>query len=204
MSTRTAEVDAYIEKAQPFARPILNKIRTLFHRGCPQVEEKLKWSHPSFEYKGMLGGMAAFKQHVSWGFWKAALLNDPHGVMKSDASSPMGGGSPRALSELPSDQIILDLLKQAIELNEKGVKLPKRSGKRKPPAKVPADLSAALKKNAKAAATFEDFSPSHKREYIEWITEAKQDETRKRRLAQAIEWMAQGKARNWKYMNSKR
>src|SRR5436190_15349719 len=108
MSTRTPQVDAYIEKAQPFARPILNKIRTLFHRGCPQLEEKLKWSHPSFEYKGMLGGMAAFKQHVSWGFWKAALLKDPHGVMKSDASSPMGGGSPRALSELPSDRIILD------------------------------------------------------------------------------------------------
>jgi uncharacterized protein YdeI (YjbR/CyaY-like superfamily) len=204
MGKRIPEVDAYIDRAQPFARPILKKLRTLFHKACPRLEEKIKWGMPSFEYKGLLGGMAAFKHHVSWGFWKASLLNDPKGIMKSSASSPMSGGSPKELSELPDEDYILDLVRQAVVLNDRGVKIPKRSGKPKPAAKVPPDLLAALKKNAKARATFEQFSPSHRREYIEWITEARQDETRKRRLAQAIEWMAEGKPRNWKYMNAKK
>ena len=97
MGTKTSQVDAYIEQAKPFARPILKKIRALFHRGCPQLEEKLKWSHPSFEYKGMFGGMAAFKEHAVWGLWKAALVNDPHKAMETDPNSPMGGGFGRWL-----------------------------------------------------------------------------------------------------------
>jgi uncharacterized protein YdeI (YjbR/CyaY-like superfamily) len=201
MQTKSKEVDAYIAKAQPFARPILAKVRELFHKGCPELEEKLKWGHPSFEYKGMLGGMAAFKQHVAWGLWKASLLNDPHGIMKDDASSPMSAGKPAKVSDLPADRLILDLIRQAVDLNERGVKLPMRSGKKKPPPRVPADLAAALKKNAKAATVFAAFSPSNKRDYVEWITGAKQKQTRLRRLAQAIEWIAQGKPRNWKYMN---
>jgi len=203
MGIKTSEVDAYIERAQPFARPILKKLRALFHKGCPKLEEKIKWGMPSFEYKGMLGGIAGFKHHASWGFWKASLIKDPNGVMKSDTNSPMAGGSPKALSDLPKDKYILDLIRQAVELNDRGVKIPKRIGKPKPPPKVPAALSAALKKSAKARATFEAFSPSHKREYIEWIIEAKQDATRQRRIAQAIEWMSEGKPRNWKYMDCK-
>jgi uncharacterized protein YdeI (YjbR/CyaY-like superfamily) len=149
--------------------------------------------------------MAAFKNHVSWGFWKSALLDDPHGVMRSDASSSMSGGKPSALEQLPSDRIILDLLSQAVALNESGAKAPSREKKPpKPPAKVPADLAKALKSNADAAATFKAFSNSHKREYIEWITEAKQPDTRQRRLTQTIEWLAEGKPRNWKYMNCRK
>jgi uncharacterized protein YdeI (YjbR/CyaY-like superfamily) len=201
MATKTAEIDAYIEKAQPFARPILKKVRSLFHKACPQLEEKLKWGHPSFEYKGMLGGMAAFKQHAVWGLWKASLINDPNNAMASDASSTMGGGKLSSVDDLPDDEILLDLIHQAKDLNDRGVKLPIRSDRKpKPPPKVPADLGAALKKNSKAAATFAHFSPSHKREYVEWITEAKQEETRRKRLTQAMEWIAQGKPRNWKYM----
>ena len=201
MAIRTAEVDAYIEKAQPFARPILRRIRALFHKACPQLEEKLKWGHPSFEYKGMLGGMAAFKKHAVWGLWKAALINDPTNAMASDASSPKRGGKLSSVDDLPKDEILLDLIRQAKDLNDRGVKLPIRSDRKpKPPPKVPADLATALKKNSKAAATFADFSPSHQREYVEWITEARQDETRRRRIDQAIQWMAQGKPRNWKYM----
>jgi len=204
MGKRAPQIDAYIEKAQPFARPILKKVRTLFHKACPNVEETLKWSHPSFQYKGMLGGMAAFKKHAVWGLWKASLINDPHKAMETDPNSPMGGRNITSVGDLPSDNILLDLISQAVELNEKGVKVAKPRAKPKPPAKVPSDLAAALKKSAKAAATFEEFSPSHKREYIEWITEAKQEETRQRRLAQAIEWMAQGKPRNWKYMDCRK
>jgi uncharacterized protein YdeI (YjbR/CyaY-like superfamily) len=164
------------------------------------VEERIKWGAPNFEYKGLLGGFAAFKQHVGWGLWKAKLLKDPHGVVLTDASSIMGTGKPTSVKELPPDDVIVALIKQAADLNERGVKTPGRGSnvKRAPP-KTPPDLAAALKKNAKAASTFKGFSPSCKREYIEWITEAKQDATRQRRLAQAIEWMAEGKSRNWKY-----
>src|SRR5262245_38242628 len=166
MAKRTREFDAYIEKAQPFARPILKKVRGLFHKACPSLEEKLKWGHPSFEYKGMLGGMAAFKQHAVWGLWKSQLISDPTGAMGDEMEQGMGGPKLLSIQDLPADNVLLDLIRQGVELNEKGVKVPMRKGKPKPPAKVPPELVAALKKNAKAAATFEDFSPSHKREYI--------------------------------------
>jgi hypothetical protein len=200
MGTRTPEFDAYIEKAQPFAKPILKKVRSLFHKACPDVVEVLKWSHPSFEYKGILGGMAAFNQHAVWMLWKGKLVSDPTHALGGDD----GRGHLKSVGDLPPDNVMLDLIAQAVDLNEKGVKVEKRKSKPKPAAKVPGDLAAVLKKNSKAAAAFEQFSPSHKREYIEWITEAKQEETRKRRLAQAIEWIAQGKPRNWKYMNCKK
>ena len=201
MAKRPANVDEYIANAQPFAQSILTKLRALFHRACPPIEERLKWGMPSFEYKGIVGGMAAFKQHVSWGLWKAALIDDPTGAMKSDASSAMGGGKLTSVADLPPDRVMLNLIQQAVDLNERGVKLPQRSAAaRKPPPKIPPDLAAALKKNSKAAAAYDTFPPSHQREYIEWITEAKQPQTRQRRLKQAIEWMSQRKPRNWKYM----
>jgi uncharacterized protein YdeI (YjbR/CyaY-like superfamily) len=200
MANTSPQVDAYIAKSAAFAQPILIKLRALFHRACPGIEEKLKWGVPSFEYKGMVGGMAAFNKHLTWGLWKAKLLNDPRGILNDHAGS-MGGGKITDVSQLPSDKLILDLIRQAVQLNEQGVKLPRPESKKRPPPKTPPDLAGALRKNAKASATFEAFSPSHKREYIEWITEAKQDETRQRRLKQAIDWLAQGKPRNWKYMN---
>lgn len=194
------EVDAYIARSAPFAQPILKKLRMLFHHGCPGLEEKIKWGCPSFEYKGMLCGMAAFKKHVAWGFWKAKLLKDPKGILKSTASSPMGGGSPTSVDELPPDAVLLGLIRQAVALNEAGVKLPAARKKQRPPLKVPADLTSALKKRPAASRTFAGFSPSHKREYVEWITQAKRPETRAARITQAVEWMADGKPRNWKYM----
>jgi uncharacterized protein YdeI (YjbR/CyaY-like superfamily) len=198
MPNRSPEVDAFIAQAAPFAQPILIKLRDLFHRASPKIEERLKWGMPSFEYKGIVGGMAAFKKHATWGLWKTSLVKDPKGILKGPESS-MGGGRYTDLSQLPADKDIIHLIKQVVALNEQGVKVEKPKGNKRPPPKTPPDLAAALKKNARACATFEAFSPSHKREYIEWIADAKQEETRKRRLAQAIEWMAQGKARNWKY-----
>jgi uncharacterized protein YdeI (YjbR/CyaY-like superfamily) len=192
-------VDAYIAKSADFARPILKRLRALMHKACPTVEETMKWGVPHFEYKGVIAGMAAFKQHAAFGFWKRRLMKDPAGFF-SQGESGMGGRKIRSLDELPSDTVLLGYIREAVALNEQGVRVP-RSTRKKPPVKAPPYLAAALKKNAKARKSFENFSPSQQREYVEWLTDAKQEATRERRLATAIDWMAQGKTRNWKYQN---
>jgi uncharacterized protein YdeI (YjbR/CyaY-like superfamily) len=199
VSNRSPAFDAYIAKSAEFARPILKKLRDLFHKGCPQIQETMKWSAPFFEYMGVVAGMAAFKSHIRFGFWKGKLLSDSHGP-----APRMGDTKITDISQLPPDDVLLGYIREAVALNEQGVKRPPpRRKARKEALKVPAYLQAALKKNPKARATFQAFSPSHKREYIEWLTEAKQEETRQKRLATAIEWMAEGKPRMWKYMQKK-
>lgn len=192
-------VDAYIRKAAPYARPILKKFRALFHRACPDIEETMKWSFPHFEYRGIVGSMAAFTQHATFGFWKASLMNDPYGLLGSAGETAMGRAKFTDVSELPPDMILLEYIREAVALNKQGVKVEKPKREKKPEAEVPADLRAALKKNKKALDIFEAFSPSHRREYVEWISEAKQETTRKNRVAQAVEWIAAGKSRHWKY-----
>lgn len=201
MGKRIPQVDAYIAKSAPFARPILEKVRRLFHEGCPGLEEKIKWGMPSFEYQGMLGGMAAFKAHATFGFWRQKEIPDPERLLKT--KSPMGAGKFADVSELPSDEVLLRYVRRAAELNESGVKAPRPKPKPKAALKAPPWFTAALKKSPKAKATFDGFPPSHQREYLEWLVEAKQEETRQRRLAQAIEWMEEGKPRNWKYMKKR-
>ncbi len=202
MGTKSPRVDAYIEKAAPFAKPILKKLRTLFHKASPDLKESIKWGHVSFEHKGIVGGFAAFKQHVSWGMWKAALLKDPKGAMNNEGGSSMSGGKYAHVSELPADDYVIDLIRQAIELNDKEVKVPARSNpKPKPAIAVPRELVAAFKSAPKAKTFFDGLAPSCRREYLEWITEAKRDETRDKRIATAIEWLSEGKKRNWKYEN---
>jgi hypothetical protein len=192
-------VDVYIAKSADFARPILMRLRALMHKACPTVEETIKWGVPHFEYKGVFAGMAAFKQHAAFGFWKRRLMKDPAGFF-SKGESGMGGRKIRSLDELPSDTVLLGYIREAVALNEQGARVP-RSTRKRPPVRVPAYLAAALKRNAKARRTFGNFSASQRREYVEWLTDAKQEATRERRLASAIEWMAEGKARNWKYQN---
>ena len=201
MGTRDPRVDAYIAKSADFAQPILRHLRETVHEACPEVEETMKWSSPHFMYHGMLAGMAAFKHHCAFGFWKGKLIVGTNG---GSADRAMGQfGRIEKLSDLPPRKVLHDYIRQAMELNETGTKVPAR-GKATAPRRVvvPADVSAALAKNRKAKGTFDGFSPSHRREYIEWITEAKTDETRQRRLKQAIEWMAEGKPRNWKYIKA--
>ena len=192
-------IDAYIEKSADFSKPILNHIREVVHAACPDVEETLKWNAPTFMHQGILCAMAAFKEHVIFNLWKGSL------IVASDKDTVAMGqfGRLKKVSDLPSQKILTGYIRKAMALNEAGVKTPKV---RKPglprkaiPVEPPPDLAAALKKNAKARATFGAFSPSHKREYIEWIVEAKRDETRQRRLSQTIEMLAEGKTRNWKY-----
>jgi hypothetical protein len=192
-------VDAYIAKSADFARPILKRLRALMHKACPQVEETIKWGVPHFEYQGVIAGMAAFKQHAAFGFWKRRLMKDPAGFF-SKGESGMGGRKIRSMDELPSDTALLGYIREAVALNQQGVKVP-RPTRKKPPVKAPPYLAAALKKNARARKTYENFSPSQKRDYVVWLTDAKQEATRERRLATAIEWMAEGKSRNWKYQN---
>ena len=201
MKDDAQKVDAYIAKAAPFAQPILKKLRALFHKACPQIEETIKWGVPHFDYKGVVAGMAAFKNHASFGFWKGKLLSDPLKLFQGVGNGAMGGLRLHSVKDLPSDQDLLEYIREAVRLNDEGIKAPRPKRAAKKPATVPPDLRAALKTNKKALATFEAFSPSHKREYVEWITEAKQDATRAKRLATTIEWLAEGKPRNWKYMN---
>jgi hypothetical protein len=192
-------VDAYIAKSADFARPILKRLRALMHKACPKVDETLKWGVPHFEYQGVIAGMAAFKQHAAFGFWKRQLMKDPAGFF-AKGESGMGGRKIRSIDELPSDTVLLGYIREAVALNQQGVKVP-RPTRKKPPPRTPPYLAAALKKNARARKTYENFSPSQKRDYVVWLTDAKQEATRERRLATAIEWMAEGKSRNWKYQN---
>ncbi|MBI1831118.1 MAG: YdeI/OmpD-associated family protein [Planctomycetes bacterium] len=205
MKNRSPEFDAYIEKSAKFARPILKKIRALYHKACPQIEEKMKWGFPHFEYQGIVGSMAAFKNHAAYGFWKARLLKDPQNLLAMMAKASMGHAKITSIDELPPDRILVAYICEAVALNQQGIKLPARKKTKRPKEViVPADLAAALKQNRKALATFEAFSPSHKREYVNWITAAKKAETRERRLATAIEWMAEGKSHNWRYQSKQK
>ena len=197
MVTKDPRVDAYVEQAADFAKPILRHLRATVHAACPDVVETIKWGHPQFEYKGPFCGMAAFKAHAVFGFWKHALVvTDDDGRSKE----AMGGfGRLTSVADLPSKAALARYLKKAIALNDQGIKVPRtKTGPRKP-VRTPKELTAALATNAKARATWEAFSPSHRREYAAWIAEAKGADTRQRRLDTTLAWLAEGKKRNWKY-----
>jgi uncharacterized protein YdeI (YjbR/CyaY-like superfamily) len=198
MGTKDPRVDEYIANAAPFAQPILVKLRAIVHEACPDVEETIKWRMPSFEYKGLLCGMAAFKQHCTFGFWKHKEV-----VGDDRAREAMGSfGCIRKPADLPPKRELVGYIKKAMALNDSPVKTPRLlKHPKKPPPAMPDDLAAALKRNKAARTTFEKFPPSHRREYIEWIVEAKREETRAKRLATTLEWLAEGKTRNWKYEN---
>lgn len=202
MPTKDPRIDLYIYNAADFARPILLHLRELIHVACPDVQETIKWSFASFDYKGPMCSMASFKQHCAFGFWKASLMKDKTLAANAKSESAMGHyGKITSLKDLPSDKKIIAHIKEAMMLNEKGIKLPPRKvTTAKKEIVIPVYFLKQLKKNKKALTTFNSFSASHKREYIEWITEAKTDETKNRRMETAIEWISEGKSRNWKYV----
>ncbi len=188
--------DAYIDRAAAFAKPILTYLRGIVHDACPECEEAMKWSSPSFIYKGkILAGMAAFKAHATFGFWQGSQVTDPGGKQMS----AMGQfGRLTSLDDLPPRAEIEAMVRKAMALIDEGVK-PVRDKHRKEPFTVPQDLRAALDANPAANATFESFPASAQREYVEWVSEAKRDDTRIKRLVQTIEWLGEGKRRHWKY-----
>lgn len=204
MSPRTdPRIDAYIEKSAAFAQPILRRLRALVHRACPEATETMKWSHPHFEQgDAILCSMAAFKEHCAFGFWHQGMekILAAEGVTGKDVRGSMGRIT--GPKDLPSDATVLRWVREAAKLNASGAPVrprPKRGPAKEAP--VPADFAAALEKSAAAAKTFAGFSPSHRKEYIEWITEAKREETRQTRVATTIGWLGEGKPRNWKYLN---
>jgi uncharacterized protein YdeI (YjbR/CyaY-like superfamily) len=199
MPNKDPRVDAYIEKSADFAKPILTHLRKLVHKASPKVSETVKWGMPAYEYKGLVCGLAAFKQHCTFGFWKQSLLE--HDGFSSEETAMGSFGRITSKKDLPSDETIIKLVQAAIELNENGVKVAKKQPATSKELTVPDYLTAALKKNKAAQKTFDNFPYSCKKEYVQWITEAKTDATRDKRLATTIEWLAEGKRRNWKYEN---
>lgn len=199
MTPPDPRIDAYIAKSAEFARPILSHLRAVVHSACPEAEETLKWGAPSFTYRGkILCGMAAFKQHAAFGFWQGAQVTGDG----AEAEEGMGQfGRLTKLSDLPGKRELAGYIRQAMALIDSGTKrVPTKAAAPRATLEVPDDLASALKKNAQARATFDGFAPGYRRDYIEWITEAKREDTRQRRLEQAVEWLAEGKPRNWKYM----
>jgi uncharacterized protein YdeI (YjbR/CyaY-like superfamily) len=197
MGDRNPKVDAYIAKAKPFAQPVLEHLRELMHKGCPDVEESMKWSMPFFVYKGAnLANMAGFKEHCNFGFWDKALA----GELRNSGDGPLRRIT--SLKDLPPDRQMLAWIRETaanVGRGEYQSPMAGRSPASKPEAKIPPDFASALRKSKAAAASFKDFSPSCRREYIDWIEGAKREETRAKRIATAVDWIAEGKQRNWKY-----
>ncbi len=202
MGKKIKEIDAYISKSADFAKPILKHIRELVHKACPDVEEKMKWSFPHFDYKNeMMCSMAAFKQHAVMGFWKGSIMKDKALLEMARSEEAMGHlGKITTLKDLPSDKKLTAYIKEAMKLNELGIKLPsKPKSAEKKAIEVPDYFKKALAKNKNVLRDFENFSYSCKKEYVEWITEAKTEETRNKRIATAVEWISEGKSRHWQY-----
>ncbi|MGN6616927.1 MAG: YdeI/OmpD-associated family protein [Ilyomonas sp.] len=200
MPSTDPRIDAYIDKAADFAKPVLKHFREVVHKACPEVEETIKWGFPHFDYKGIMCSIAAFKNHCAINLWKASLMKDPEGILQVTERDAMGNfNKVTSLKDLPSDKILIAYIKEAARLNEENVKVVKAKPQPRKEPETPAELITALTKNKKAKASFEAFSPSQRREYIEWINEAKTDATKNKRIKTTVEWAAEGKSRNWKY-----
>ena len=204
MGKKIKEVTQYINDSADFAKPILKRLRKLCHEASPKLDEAIKWGCPYFEYNGLVVGFARFKNHVSFGFWKSKEMNDPNNLFTRGAKASMCNVQIKSLDEMPSDKVLLKYIRAAVKLNEpaalaKQAKKKKKAAGKKPPPQVPATLARALSKKKKAREFFETLSPSAQRDYCEWIAEAKRDSTKEKRVATAIEWLSEGKKRNWKY-----
>jgi uncharacterized protein YdeI (YjbR/CyaY-like superfamily) len=204
MGVKNKQVDEYIAKAAPFARPILTHIRTQVHKACPDVIEEMKWGHPGYLYHGILCISSAFKAHCGLVFWKSSLIAKADKNFVRSEEKGMGQfGRITSVDDLPAARVLVGIIKTAAALNEQGIKKPSRpAAKKTAKLSIPADLAKGLAKNKKAKATFEGLSPSHKREYVDWIESAKREETRLKRIATTLEWLAEGKKQSWRYERS--
>lgn len=201
MPSRDPRVDAYIAKSAEFAQPILIHIREVMHAACPAVEETMKWSAPHFDYKGVMCSMAAFKAHCALGFWKAPLIAGLGPNSANGGAAAGNFGRITSIADLPDTKTLTGYIREAMRLNDEGIGVPKPKKSPKPEPAMPPELAAALSKNRAAKAAFDAFTPGQRREYIEWIAEAKRDETRARRVEQTVEWVAEGRQRNWKHQS---
>ncbi|CAN5427180.1 hypothetical protein BH23BAC1_BH23BAC1_35580 [soil metagenome] len=201
MKARNEQVDGYINRSADFAKPILNHIRELIHSAWPKVTETIKWGFPHFEYKGLMCSMASFKNHCAFTFTKAILMTDPNQLFSNIGKTAMGHfGQIKSLKDLPPDDILKNYIREAAKLNEEGAKLPPKSKSAERELNIPDYFLEALNQNHKAKETFGNFSYTNKKEYIDWVVGAKSEETRNKRISTALEWMAEGKIKNWKYV----
>ena len=207
MGKKDPRVDAYIAKKASFAQPILKELRAIIHEAHPDIEEDIKWGAPAFMHKGIVCIIAGFKEYVGVNFWKGALIVPSNARRASDDKGMKQLETMHSIDDLPPRKTIIGYVRAAATLNEGGVPTPNRGKdapiKKRGPLRTPPSLAKALARIAKAKATYDGFSPSHKREYVVWITDAKTDETRDRRIEQALGWLAEGKPRNWKYMKKR-
>lgn len=200
MFTKDARVDAYILNAADFAKPVLEHLRNLILEANAGIEETMKWNFPNYTYKGsIVCSMAAFKNHCSFGFWLASQMKDPEGILHAENKTAMGNlGQIKSIQDLPADKIIVDYIKQAVQLTGAGVKILKKE-KPKQTVEPHEDFIFALNKDETAHGHYTRFSPSQQKEYNEWINGAKTESTRQKRIADAVLWLHSGKTRNWKY-----
>jgi uncharacterized protein YdeI (YjbR/CyaY-like superfamily) len=202
MSSYIPQVDEYIGKSAEFAQPILKDLRALIHKACPDVVETIKWTCPHFTYNGrILCSMAAFKSHCILGFRMASIMKDPQKIFELKNKNAMGQlGRIESRKDLPDDKTLIAYLKEAALLNAQDFRMPvrqKTSGRRK--YKMTKELAAALSKNKKAKGVFDKLTEAKQYEYIEWVGEARTESTQNKRIATSIEWLKEGKSRNWKY-----
>lgn len=202
MKYKDLRIDSYIEKSQLFAQPILKYLRKQIHKACPEVTETIKWGFPHFEYNGMLCFMASFKEHCTFGFWRGELMKELR--MKANISREKGMGQfgrITTLKDLPPDGLLHKWIKEAVNINEKGIEtIPKKKITNKKTLPTPGYFSEAINKNKKVAENFIALTASQRNEYVEWVTEAKTVLTRDSRIKSMLEWVKEGKPRNWKYM----
>ena len=197
MGTKDPHVDAYIDHSEPFARPILRHLREVVHEACPDVGEAIKWKFPVFEYHGIMCNMASFKEHCAFGFWKPSLILEGDEARSEEAMGQFGRIT--SVDELPPREVLIGYVRRAMEVNEKGLKPAARKPK-KADIDPPEDLTAALRAEPDAMKAFDEMAPGYRREYIEWIDEAKREATRRRRIEKAVSQISEGKSLNWKYM----
>lgn len=210
-ATKTAaqkKIDKYIADAPEYARPIMEKLRKAVHKGCPQAEEAIKWGCPYFMYQGKLFcGMAAFKKHVGFGFWNSKDMDDPEGLFESGTGkkASMCNAHFHAVKELPTQKVLVDYVKQSKKLTDAELsksKPAKKAAKKKVAVpKTPADLSSAFKTNKTAKSYFDSLAPSHRRDFLQWILDAKRDATREKRVNETVKLLKAKKTLHWKYQN---
>ena len=201
MEKQDLRVDDYISKSAGFAQPILIHLRHLIHQAAPHIKETIKWGFPHFDHKGNVCSFASFKQHCSFTFWKASLLKDELRILERGDRTAMGHlGQLRSLADLPSDEVLIRYIREAVQLNEDNVKIPSKAKPERKVLEIPGYFISALQTAPQSLEKFNSFSYSHQKEYVEWVTEAKTEATREKRLATTLQWLAEGKTRMWKYV----
>lgn len=201
MEQNDNRVDVYIECAADFAKPILVHLRKLVHSASAELRETIKWNCPFFDYRGPVCQMAAFKQHCAFGFWKAAVMDDPEKILNQQPDTAGSFGRITSVADLPEDEILMAYIRQAVALNQDGIIAPPRlkAKMNKADLLVPAYFTDLLDQHTEIKEQFHKFSASQQKEYVRWFEEAKTELTKNKRIETAMEWISQGKIRNWKY-----